>query len=309
MKKITIITPCYNEELNILEMYHAVKAECAKIKHIHFEHLFIDNSSEDKTVELIKSVIATDPKVKLIVNQRNFGHIRSPYHALMQADGDACIFMVADLQDPPSLISDFIAQWETCFPIVIGVKTQSKESPLLFFIRTTYYKLLRKFGETELVKNYTGFGLYDRKVIEQLRQIEDPYPYFRGLVLEFGFPFKTIEYTQPTRYRGISKNNFYTLFDIAMLGFTSHSLIPLRIASIIGFSMSIVSACIAIFYFFYKIFYWNELVLGFAPLLIGLFFILSVILFFIGILGEYIINLTRFIKKRPHVIEKERIGF
>jgi polyisoprenyl-phosphate glycosyltransferase len=309
MKKVTIITPCFNEEANVLELYNQVKSVTSNISNITFEHLFIDNASTDNTVEIIKGICSTDLTIKLIVNARNFGHIRSPYHALMESDGDACIFMVADLQDPPHMINDFIQQWDNGFHIVIGVKTNSKESPILFFIRKTYYNLINRLAEIKLVKNYTGFGLYDRKVIEILRSFDDPYPYFRGLVMEIGFDVKQIEYTQPVRHRGISKNNFYTLYDIAMLGITSNSMIPLRLATFFGFFLAIVSLFISIGYLIYKILYWDRIVLGVAPMIVGGFFMFSVILFFIGILGEYIINLQRLIQKRPHVIERERVGF
>ena len=309
MKKITIVTPCFNEEANVIELYHQVKAICNEYSEITFEHLFIDNASTDRTVELVKSLCAIDEKVKLIVNARNFGHIRSPYHALLQADGDACLLLVADLQDPPELIKSFVKEWESGFPIVIGVKTNSEESPLLFAIRKSYYNLINRLSETKLVKNYTGFGLYDRSVIEVLRQFDDPYPYFRGLVMEIGYNVKQIEYVQPVRHRGISKNNFYTLYDIAMLGITSNSMIPLRLATFFGFFLALVSLFISIGYLIYKLFYWDRILLGVAPMIVGGFFMFSVILFFIGILGEYIINLQRLIQKRPHVIERERIGF
>lgn len=309
MKKVTIVTPCFNEEANILELYQQVKSVCNSITHIQFEHLFIDNASTDDTVNIIKSLHEKDPAVKLIVNTRNFGHIRSPYHAILQTNSDAVILIVADLQDPPEMIRDFISHWENNYPIVIGVKNNAKESPLLFFIRKSYYNLINKLSETSLVKNYTGFGLYDKKVIEILKQFDDPYPYFRGLVMEIGFNVKQIEYTQPLRHRGISKNNFYTLYDIAMLGITSNSLIPLRLATIFGFFLAFISFSISIIYLIYKLLYWDRIVLGIAPMIVGGFFMFSVILFFIGILGEYIINLQRLLQKRPHVIEKERIGF
>jgi glycosyltransferase involved in cell wall biosynthesis len=309
MKKITIITPCFNEEANVVELYRQVKLVCNEYHDIVFDHLFIDNASNDRTVELIKGICAEDDKVKLIVNARNFGHIRSPYHGLMEADGDACIFLVADLQDPPELIKSFVNEWISGTPIVIGVKTNSKESPLLFGIRKAYYNLINRLSDTKLVKNYTGFGLYDRSVIEILRGFDDPYPYFRGLVMEIGYDVKQIEYIQPVRHRGISKNNFYTLYDIAMLGITSNSMIPLRLATFFGFFLAIVSLFISIGYFVYKILYWDRIVLGVAPMIVGGFFMFSVILFFIGILGEYIINLQRLIQKRPHVIERERFGF
>ncbi len=274
-----------------------------------YEHIFIDNASTDRTVEILKEIVAHDNRVKIIVNTRNFGHIRSHCHGLVQARGDAVISIVADLQDPPEMIADFIRKWENGYKIVIGVKEKSEESPFFFAVRKSYYNLIGKLSEISLIKNFTGFGLYDQKVIEIMRQIDDPYPYFRGLICDIGFERAEIPYIQPVRRRGFTKNNFYTLYDIAMLGITNHSKVPLRLATMTGFAVAFFSLLVAFGYFLVKLFFWNIFTLGFAPLVIGLFFFGSVQLFFIGIIGEYIGSIHTQVLKRPLVVEKERVNF
>lgn len=309
MKLISVVTACYNEEENIREVYQQVKNVFAGLSDYRYEHIFIDNASKDKTVSILKEIARDDKNIKIIVNARNFGHIRSPYHALLQAKGDTVISIVADLQDPPAMIKDFIKKWEEGYKVVLGVKTQSKETAAMFLVRKLYYELVSKLSEVELVKNYTGFGLYDKKVIEVLKAINDPYPYFRGLIADIGFESAKIEYTQPTRKRGITKNNFYTLYDMAMLGITNHSKVPLRLATMLGFTMSILSLFVAVGYFIYKLVFWESFTVGMAPIVIGLFFFSSVQLFFLGIVGEYIGSIYTQVVKRPLVIEKERINF
>nr|WP_046228862.1 glycosyltransferase [Paenibacillus algorifonticola] len=309
MKFISIVTPCYNEEANVEEVYEQVKNIFETLNGYVYEHIFIDNASKDKTLDLLRSIAQKDPNVKVIANARNFGHIRSPYHALLQARGHAAILLVADLQDPPRMIRDFIEKWEEGFKIVLGVKSQSEESALMFGIRKMYYNFINKVSEIELTKNNTGFGLYDARVIEILRGIDDPYPYFRGLISDIGFESYKIEYVQPSRKRGVTANNFYTLYDIAMLGITNHSKIPLRLAAMVGFVMSAFSFIVAVVYFLAKLLFWNYFSVGTAPLVIGLFLFSSVQLFFIGIIGEYIGSIHTQVLKRPHVVEKERINF
>jgi glycosyltransferase involved in cell wall biosynthesis len=309
MKSISIVTPCYNEEGNVKEVYAQVKAVIEQMGNYTYEHIFIDNASKDNTLQLLKELASEDPNVKIIANSRNFGHIRSPYHALLQASGDAVILLVADLQDPPLMIKDFVLKWEEGFKVVLGVKTESEESFLMFGIRKMYYNFINRVSEIELTKNNTGFGLYDKKIIQILRDIDDPYPYFRGLISDIGFPSYKIEYLQPVRKRGITKNNFYTLYDIAMLGITNHSKIPLRLAAMLGFAMSAISFIVAILYLLAKIIFWSYFSVGLAPLVIGLFFFSSVQLFFIGIIGEYIGSIHTQVLKRPLVVEKERINF
>lgn len=309
LKRVSVITPCFNEEENVKELYEQVRAIFNDLPQYEYEHIFIDNASKDRTVAILKEIAQKDQMVKIIVNSRNFGHIRSPYHALMQARGDAVISIVADLQDPPIMIKEFIKKWEEGYKIVIGVKTESEESPLFFAIRKAYYNLVGRLSEIELIKNFTGFGLYDQKVIETLRSIEDPYPYFRGLICDIGFERAVIEYVQPSRKRGFTKNNFYTLYDIAMLGITNHSKVPLRLATMTGFAVAILNLIVALGYFVYKLIFWNSFNVGIAPLVIGLFFFASVQLFFIGIIGEYIGSIHTQVLKRPLVVEKERINF
>jgi glycosyltransferase involved in cell wall biosynthesis len=310
MKKISILTACYNEEENVELLYEAVKAQFQNLPEYEYEHLFIDNCSTDQTVALLKRIAKQDKNVKIIVNARNFGHIRSPYYGLLQTTGDCTISLVADLQDPPEMIPELIAKWEEGYSIVTCVKNKSKENPFMFFLRKMFYNTLEKMSDTNQIKNFTGFGLYDRSFITVLREkIDDPYPYFRGLIAELGYNMTSITYTQPKRLNGKTKNNFFTLYDMAMLGFVNHSKVPLRLASFIGFTVALASLLVALGYFIYKIRYWDNFSLGTAPLVIGLFFFSSVQLFFIGIIGEYIGSIHTQVKKRPYVVEKERINF
>jgi glycosyltransferase involved in cell wall biosynthesis len=309
IKMISVVTPCFNEEENVELVYEQVKRIFETLKKYRYEHIFIDNASTDKTVTILRSLAQKDKNVKVILNVRNFGHIRSPYYGLIQSQGDASVLLAADLQDPPVLIVNFIRKWEEGYKVVLGIKTDSEESRAMFTIRRAYYKLITAIAETKLVKNNTGFGLYDKCVIKILRQIDEPYPYLRGLISEIGFESAMIEYTQPKRIRGISKNNFYTLYDIAMLGITNHSKVPLRLATFIGLGVACLSLLIAIGYLVAKLIFWNYFSIGIAPLIFGIFFFASVQLFFLGILGEYIGNIYTQILKRPLVIEKERLNF
>lgn len=307
--KISIVTPCYNEEENVENLYRQVKDVFNNLPQYEYEHIFIDNASSDKTVEMLTKLAKEDYNLKIIVNARNFGHIRSPYYALLQATGDAVVLIVADLQDPPQLIADFISNWEKGYKIVTGVKVKSRENPIMFFLRKIFYNILSKISETDQIKNFTGFGLYDKKFMDVLRELDEPYPYFRGLIAELGFQRLEIEYTQPKREKGKTKNNFYTLYDMAMLGFVNHSKLPLRLSSFIGFSVSLISFFVAFVYFIYKLVDWDNFQLGIAPLVIGIFFFGGVQLFFLGVIGEYIGSILTQVKKRPLVIEKTRINF
>lgn len=309
MPLISVVMPCYNEEENVDEAYRQVKEVFACLPSYSYEHIFIDNASHDTTVEKIKRIAREDRNIKLIVNARNFGHIRSPYYGLQQASGDAIILMVSDLQDPPEMIRDFISKWEEGYKIAIGVKTQSRETAAMFFIRKIYYNLIGKLSDIELTKNFTGFGLYDRKVIDILKEINDPYPYFRGLIADIGFKRAEIEYTQPARLRGFTKNNFYTLYDIAMLGITNHSKVPLRLMAMSGFLFAILSLIVTVFFFVAKLVYWDSFQLGTAPILIGIFFFGAIQAFFIGVLGEYIGSIHTQVRNLPLVVEKERVNF
>lgn len=309
MKQISVVTPCYNEEENVEECYERIRRLFAGLGRYRYEHIFIDNASTDGTQAILRRLAAADPNVKVIINSRNFGHIRSPYHGLLQAEGDAVILFVADLQDPVELLPRFLEEWERGAKIVMGVKSQSGESRSMFLVRKLYYRIVGRLADIELTNNFYGFGLYDQRVIASLRSIDDPYPYFRGLVSEIGFSPVKISYTQPARRRGITKNNFYTLYDLAMLGITSHSKVPLRLATMSGFCMSWLSLLIGAIYLAYKLVCWDLFSVGSAPVVVGLFFFGSVQLFFIGILGEYIGAIHTQVLKRPLVVEQERINF
>ncbi len=306
---ISIVVPCYNEEANVGQAYEGIRAAFAAIPDHAYEIIFIDNASTDLTVDRVKAMAAADRNVRLIVNARNFGHIRSPVHALFQARGDAVIVMAADLQDPPSLIPQFVAKWEEGYRITVGVKANSLEMPLMTFVRRLYYRVVGAIADVELIPDFTGFGLYDRSVVEIMRKFDDPYPYFRGIISEIGFSVAHIPYTKPRRSRGITKNNFYTLYDMAMLGITSHSKVPIRLATMAGFALSLVSFLISLTYLVLKLLFWEDFQFGTAPILIGLYFFSSVQLFFIGLLGEYVATIHTQVLKRPLVIERERVNF
>jgi glycosyltransferase involved in cell wall biosynthesis len=308
MKLITVLTPCFNEQENVEPLYEAVRAVFATLPSYRYEHLFIDNASTDRTVDILRSLAARDPNVKVIVNARNFGPVRSPFHGLMQAHGDAVIGIVADFQDPPELIPELIAKWEQGFKAVMTVKEASKENRLMYALRERYYNLLARISNVRIVQNATGSGLFDRVVIEAMRQIDDPYPFFRGLIAEIGYEVAQVPYAQPRRLRGVSTNNFYSLYEMAFLGIVSHSKVPLRLATMLGFALAALSLVVALGYLVAKLMFWNRFELGIAPVLIGFFFISSVQLFFVGIVGEYIGSIFTQVKKLPLVFEKERIN-
>jgi polyisoprenyl-phosphate glycosyltransferase len=309
VRKISVVTPTYNEEDNVVRLYDTVKEIFVELGEYQYEHIFIDNCSEDNTINILKDLAKVDSNLKIIVNSRNFGHIRSPYYGLLQASGDAVIFLVADFQDPPKMIKDFLEKWRDGFDIVIGVKKSSEELQLMFLIRKVYYYFVNKLSNIDLVNNFHGFGLYDRKVIDVLRGMNEPYPYFRGLISEVGFDRFEIEYDQLLRKEGATKNNFFTLYDIGVLGVVNHSKTPLRIVVLLGFLLSLISIFIASTYFVLKILYWDSFTLGMAPIVIGIFFFSSVQLLFIGIIGEYIGSLHTYAQNRSLVVEKERVNF
>jgi glycosyltransferase involved in cell wall biosynthesis len=306
---ISVMTPCFNEEDNVEQLYVRIKAAFAQLPDYRYEHVFIDNASSDQTVERIKKIAKADHSVKLIVNNRNFGHIRSPLHAFYQVRGDAVIVMASDLQDPPELIPEYVRRWAQGYKVVIGIKPKSRESIFMSYLRRSYYAFVGRISEVPLIPNFTGFGLYDKEVVETVRAIDDRYPYFRGMIADLGYPRAEIQFLQPRRERGITKNNFYSLYDTAMLGITNHSKLPLRIATFCGFALSIVSLLIALTYLVAKLLFWNSFSLGTAPLVIGVFFLGAVQLFFVGILGEYIGAIHTQVHKRPLVTEKERVNF
>ncbi len=309
-KTITVFTACYNEEKNVAPLAEGVRQIFAKLPQYKFEHVFIDNCSTDSTQSILREIASKDHRIKLIFNARNFGHIRSPFYGFLQCRGDAVISIVADFQDPLEMIPEFVTKWEEGYKIVIGIKRKSKENFVIFGLRKLFYSILAKASGTESPpKNFTGFGLYDMKFIDVIRKLDDPYPYFRGMVTDLGFQRFELEYNQPVRKSGKTKNNLFTLYDMAMLGFVNHSKLPLRLSAFIGFLTSLLSFLAALVYFIYKLIYWDSFELGLAPLIIGIFFFSSVQLFFIGVIGEYIGAIHTQVRKRPLVVEKERINF
>jgi glycosyltransferase involved in cell wall biosynthesis len=309
-KSISIVTPCYNEQDNVELLYTQVKEIFDGLENYEYEHIFIDNDSQDKTLILLENMARKDLRVKIIVNARNFGFVRSLYHGLLQGTGDAVVLIFADLQDPPALIIDFLQRWEQGYQVVKGIKISSQENPLVYSIRRFYYYLVSVLAEeVELTSNFTGFGLYDKQVIEALRLIDDPYPYLKGLISEVGFKSAKIEYHQKVRKRGKSSFNFYRMYDLAMLGITTYSNFPLRLATMIGFALSLVSFLVGLGTLILKLLFWNLFPIGIAAIIIGLFLFSSVQLFFIGILGEYIGLINRRSLKRPLVVERARVNF
>ena len=309
MKKISIVSGCYNEAGNIEDLVVRVRKALAEFPDYDYEQIIIDNDSTDGTPEILRKLAAEDSRIKVILNARNFGHIRSPYYGILQASGDAVIYLVSDLQEPPELIPQFIREWEQGAKAVVGIKESSSESPLFFALRRFYYGLVDRLADTRTIQNFTSFGLYDRVIIDYCRSLNDPYPYFRGLIAEIGFPVKKISYHQPPRMRGITKNNFYTLYDIGMLGITNFSKIPLRLAAMLGFATAVLSLLVAIGYLICKLIFWYSFPIGTAPMMIALFFFASVQLFFIGMIGEYVVAIHTQVMNRPLVVEKERINF
>ena len=307
-KLVSIVTPCYNEVDNIKELVDRIRIAMSALPY-DYEHIFIDNSSSDGTIDVIKDLAKTDLRIKLIVNARNFGHIRSPFHGLLQSSGDVCVYIASDLQDPPELIPEFLIKWAEGFRIVLAVKPQSDEASFVFALRRLYYKVVGTLSDVPLVENATGVGAFDRSVIDILRSVNDPYPYFRGLLCEIGFPIATVAFRQPRRRFGVTKNNFYSLYDIGILGVTNHTKVPLRLITLGGFFLSLLSLIIAVFFLIAKLIFWNSFQLGTAPLLIGLFFFGAVQTFSIGILGEYIGSIHTHVRKLPLVIESERVNF
>lgn len=309
-KRVTIVAPCFNEEGNVRELHARLCAMAAQVPQCDFNFLFIDNASRDRTLDVLRELAAADSRVQVIANARNFGHLRSPMHALLQAKGDAVGGLAADLQEPPELFVEMIREWEKGTPIVAAIKTSSDENGLMYRIRTAYYRLVARLTNVQVLEHYTGFGLYDRAVIEHIRnEFRDPYPYFRGIIAEIGLPHAKVFYKQNRRERGITKNNFYTLYDLAMLGITNLSKVPLRLVIFCGFISAALSLMAGLFYFVYKLMFWRSFTVGIAPLVIGLFFMGSVQLISLGIIGEYIGSIHTIAQNRPLVVERERINF
>ncbi|KAF5044265.1 Prophage bactoprenol glucosyl transferase [anaerobic digester metagenome] len=310
MKKISVLIPCYNEEENVVPMSQAIIAELTKIGKYDYEILFIDNCSTDQTQALLTELCRGNQRIKAIFNAKNFGQFNSPYYGMLQTTGDCVISMCCDFQDPLSLIPDLVAEWEKGYRVVCAIKKTSRENPLMRFFRTCYYKLIKRMSQVEQIEHFTGTGLYDRSFIEVLRGLDDPTPFLRGIVAELG-PAKrgVVYYEQQRRRAGKTHNNFFTLYDAAMLSFTSYTKFGLRIATIIGFIVGGLSFFIGLAYLILKLIFWNSFQMGMAPVTIGIFFIGAVQLFFIGLIGEYILSMNTRIMNRPLVIEEKRLNF
>lgn len=310
MKKISILIPCYNEKENVGPMSEAiVEMMTQNLSSYDYELVFIDNDSTDGTRDILRTICAANHKVKAIFNAKNFGQFNSPYYGVLQVTGDCVIQMCCDFQDPVELIPQYVREWENGYKIVIGIKTSSKEHKLMRFLRTCYYKVIKKMSDVEQIEHFTGSGLYDRDFIEVLRKLDDPTPFMRGIVAELGFKRKEIPYEQPQRRAGKTHNNFYSLYDAAMLSITSYTKIGLRLATFAGLGIGALSGILGVIYFVLKLMYWDRFPAGTAPILLGMLFLGAVQLFFIGFIGEYILNINKRIMKRPLVIEAERLNF
>lgn len=309
MKKISVLIPCYNEEENVVQISEAVIEQLNKLENYDYEILFIDNCSNDKTQELITKLCENNHKIKAIFNCKNFGQFNSPYYGLQQTTGDCTILMCADFQDPVDMIPKFVQEWENGYKIVIGIKNKSKENRIIYFLRSCYYKIIKKLSSTEQIEHFTGFGLYDKDFIKILKDIDDPTPFLRGIVAELGYKRKEINYEQAKRKAGKTHNSFYTLYDAAMLSFTSYTKIGLRLATFLGMGIGVISFIVGLIYLILKLLYWDRFAAGTIPILLGSCFLGAIQLFFIGILGEYILSINARVMKRPLVIEEKRINF
>jgi len=309
MKKlISIVTPTFNEEKNIEELSRQIAVQM-KSTNYNYEHIIIDNASTDNTQNVIRKICSENKSVKAIFNNKNFGHIRSPFYGILQTKGDAVIFIASDFQDPPDLIPELLEKWNNGSEVVLLKRKKSNVNTFTESFKKLFYKIINLISETTLTERTTGSGIIDKNIVEQLRKIDEPYPYFRGLILEFTNKISTLEFNQPKRTQGISKNNFFTLFDIGMLGIIKHSKVPLRIMTLAGFFLSLLLLGIGIFFLFYKLLYWSSFQLGLAPLILGVFFGISIQIMMIGVIGEYVGFILTQVRKLPLVIERERINF
>ncbi len=310
MKKISVVVPTYNEQENVRPLTEAI-CSCIEneLPEYDYEIIYIDNHSRDRTKEILREICSENKKVKAIFNARNFGQLRSPVHALKQAYGDCVVRLNADFQDPVELIPTFVHEWEKGHKIVIGVKEKTEENKFMAFVRREYYKILRKITDIGHIENFTGYGLYDKAFVDIVRDLHDPVPYLRGIIAELGYDYKAIPYTRPMRKRGKSKNNFYSLYDIGMIGITSYSKVVMRLATFVGAIIGAASIVIGIIYLIMKLIYWDRFSAGIAPMVIGMFFLGAVQIFFIGLLGEYVLAINSRVLDRPLVIEEERINF
>lgn len=309
-KVISVMIPTYNEEENARPIYEAVRDELKNsLPQYDYEILFIDNKSQDRTREIIRGICAEDKHVRAIFNCKNFGQFNSPYYGMIHTSGDCTITICADFQDPVELIPRFVAEWEKGYKIVIGKKTKSQENSLVYFLRGCYYKLIRKMSSVEMIEQFTGFGLYDKSFIQTLRDLHDPTPFIRGIVAELGPERKEIEYEQPRRRAGKTHNNWYSLYDAAMLSFTSYTKAGMRIATFAGFLVAGLSFLVGLFYLIAKLLFWQSFRAGYAPTMIAIFFMGGIQLAFLGFLGEYVMAMNTRIMNRPLVVEEERLNF
>jgi len=310
MKKISVVVPTYNEQENVVPLSEAIISELnTNCSRYDYELIFIDNDSTDNTRPLLRNLAKENSKIKCIFNAKNFGQFNSPYYGLLQSTGDCTILVCADFQDPIDMIPKFVREWEEGYKIVIGQKTSSKENPIMYWLRSIYYKTIKRFSDVEQIEHFTGFGLYDKSFIEVLRDLKDPTPFLRGIVAELGFRRKEIPYEQQKRRAGKTSNNFYRLYDAAMLSFTSYTKVGLRMATFLGFAVAAISVVVALVYLVLKLIYWNRFDAGQAPLLLSMLFIGAVVLIFLGLMGEYILTMNARIMNRPLVIEEERLNF
>jgi len=308
MSLITIITPTYNEVKNISELSLLIKNICESNK-INYEQIIIDNNSSDGTIEAIRDLTTKHKNIKAILNLSNFGHIRSPYYALLQSESDAAILMCSDFQSPADLIPKYYNQWKAGSKVVLGRRKIVSDVFFLKILKSFYYNFLCKISNNRMERNITGEGLYDKSVINVLKTIKDPYPYLRGLIFELGFQIDFVDFDQQPRKSGISKNNLYNLFDLGLVGVVKHSNVLLRFMILFGFFSGFLSLLISIIFFFYKIFNWYSFQLGLAPIIVGFFGMASIQIMIIGLIGEYVSTVLTYSKNLPLVIEKERINF
>lgn len=310
LKILSIVTPCYNEEDGIAECYAACRQVMNELPGYDYEHVFIDNCSQDRTVAILKDIAATDKRVKIIVNARNFGHARSPHHAMLEVKGDAVIPVLADLQTPPGIIPEMVRAWEDGYKVVVAVRNNAGAgAPLVALARKGFYRLIRKISKIEQIQNYMGYGLYDRCVMDVMRTLYEPEPYFRGLIPEIGFDRKVVEYHQPERLHGSSRHNLFDLIDYALMGITTYSKAPMRMMTVTGFIVACLSLAFGFLYLLAKMLFWNSIPFGIAPILIAVFLLGSVQLLALGLLGEYVGVLLQYTRRFPLVVEKERVNF
>lgn len=310
MKKISILVPCYNEEDNVIPISRAIEEELVShLPNYDYELIFIDNDSKDNTRNLLREICRQRPKIKAIFNAKNFGQFNSPYYGILQTTGDCTILMCCDFQDPIEMIPQLVSEWEKGAKIVSCIKTKSKENPLMRLFRTWYYKIIKKMSSVDQIEHFTGFGLYDKSFVDVMRNLNDPTPFLRGIVAELGYKRVSLEYTQAKRRAGKTHNNFFTLFDAAMLSFTSYTKVGLHLVTLAGAVLAMGSIIAGVVYFVLKLIYWDQFAAGLAPLIIGLFFLNAVELLFIGFVGEYVMSVNTRVMNRPLVIEEDRINF